>query len=205
MSCVFSDVSFNLTMLPGYFKYLSYLPHIEKYRHLDAETKADINADMARFLNVPQIVSDGDKVIKYLRLCLQSEYFRVLFYHRAGHFTGFLTRYKRANASLMLSPNLRIGGGVKFYHPYYTILNARSIGKNFTFRHLTTVGNKFDGRNDLIPVIGDNVTLGANVTILGDICIGNNVIVGAGSVVVKSIPDNCVVAGNPAKIIKELN
>lgn len=38
-----------------------------------------------------------------------------------------------------------------------------------------------------------------------DISIGNNVIVGAGSVVVKSIPDNVVIAGNPARIIKYLH
>ena len=73
---------------------------------------------------------------------------------------------------------------------------------NFSFRQNTTIGNKKDGRNDLLPVIGNNVTLGANVVIIGDVRIGDNVIVGAGSVVVKDIPANSVVAGNPAKIIK---
>ncbi len=67
-----------------------------------------------------------------------------------------------------------------------------------------TVCNKIDGRNDLCPTIGDRVTLAANVVVIGDITIGNNVIVGAGSVVVKDVPDNVVVAGNPAKIIKSL-
>lgn len=49
------------------------------------------------------------------------------------------------------------------------------------------------------------MSLGANVNIIGDIKIGDNVIIGAGSVVVRDVPDNCVVAGNPAKIIKYLN
>lgn len=40
------------------------------------------------------------------------------------------------------------------------------------------------------------------MTIIGNVNIGDNVIVGAGSVVVKDVPSNCVVAGNPAKIIK---
>lgn len=44
--------------------------------------------------------------------------------------------------------------------------------------------------------------LGANICIIGDIRIGNNVTVGAGTVVVKDVPDNCVVVGNPARIIK---
>jgi acetyltransferase-like isoleucine patch superfamily enzyme len=41
--------------------------------------------------------------------------------------------------------------------------------------------------------------------IIGDINIGNNVVVGAGAVVVKDVPDNCIVAGNPARIIKYLD
>lgn len=52
--------------------------------------------------------------------------------------------------------------------------------------------------------IGNNVSLGANVTIVGHVHIGDNVVVGAGAVVVKDVPSNCVVAGNPAKIIKQL-
>lgn len=47
----------------------------------------------------------------------------------------------------------------------------------------------------------NNVFIGANSTIMGDVKIGNNVIVAAGSIVTKDIPDNSVVAGVPAKII----
>ena len=56
-----------------------------------------------------------------------------------------------------------------------------------------------------IPVtIGNNVWIGGNVTILPGITIGDNTVVGAGSVVTKDIPPNVVVAGNPCKVIKEL-
>lgn len=51
-------------------------------------------------------------------------------------------------------------------------------------------------------MIGDNVPLGANVTIIGPVHVGNNVTIGAGSVVVKDVPDNVVIVGNPARIIK---
>jgi len=52
--------------------------------------------------------------------------------------------------------------------------------------------------------IGDYVVFGTNSTILPKLTIGNNVIVGAGSVVTKDFPDNCLVVGVPAKIIKQL-
>lgn len=53
-------------------------------------------------------------------------------------------------------------------------------------------------------IIGDNVWVGAGSCILPNVTIGNNCIIGANSVVTKSFPDNCVIAGNPAKIIKQL-
>lgn len=53
--------------------------------------------------------------------------------------------------------------------------------------------------------IGDNVWIGGNVVINPGVTLGNNVVVGSGSVVTKSFPDNVVIAGNPAKIIKEID
>ena len=53
--------------------------------------------------------------------------------------------------------------------------------------------------------IGDDVWIGGNCTILPGVTIGNNVIVAAGAVVTKNVPDNCVVAGVPARVIKGLD
>ena len=53
-------------------------------------------------------------------------------------------------------------------------------------------------------VIGDNVWLGAGAKVLAGVQIGNHVVVGAGAVVTKDVPDNCLIAGIPARIVKEL-
>ena len=53
--------------------------------------------------------------------------------------------------------------------------------------------------------IGRDVWIGANCTILPGVTIGNNIVIAAGAVVTKDVPDNCVAGGVPAKIIREIN
>lgn len=52
--------------------------------------------------------------------------------------------------------------------------------------------------------IGENVWIGANTTIIGGVDIGSNVVIGAGSVVNRSIPDNVVAVGNPCKVLRPI-
>lgn len=54
-------------------------------------------------------------------------------------------------------------------------------------------------------IVEDRVSIGSSATILGGIRIGKNSIIGAGSVVTKDVPENTIVAGNPAKIIRKVN
>ena len=100
------------------------------------------------------------------------------------------------------------GGGLTIHHGIGLVLNPTVIlGENVILRNNTTIGHKTD-RNGISlgsPTLGNNVDVGANVVILGNITIGNNSIIGAGSVVIKDVPANCVVAGNPSRIIKYLD
>lgn len=77
------------------------------------------------------------------------------------------------------------------------------IGKKCSIGTNVTIGGK--SRWYEVPVIGDNVYISSGAKILGPIRIGNNVTIGANAVVTKDVPDNCVVAGIPAKIIKMYN
>lgn len=101
----------------------------------------------------------------------------------------------------------KIGRGLQVFHGIGLVINDGSIIGDFCIvRHCTTIGNKqlVDGTYSNCPIIGDYVDIGANVSIIGPIKIGNNVKIGAGSVVVKDVPNNCIIAGNPARIIKYL-
>ena len=55
-----------------------------------------------------------------------------------------------------------------------------------------------------IPSFGNNVTIYTNSVIAGGIHIGDNVQISAGSIVLENIPDNCIVAGNPARVVKSM-
>lgn len=75
------------------------------------------------------------------------------------------------------------------------------IGKDTVIYHQVTIGSK---DNKTAPIVGNNVTIYTGAKLIGNITVGNNVIIGAGDVVTKNIPDNCVVGGVPAKILKEI-
>ena len=96
-----------------------------------------------------------------------------------------------------------IGPGFRLYHigDYTHVGSNVRIGKNCTMVSGIVFGNK-DEKGDERPVyVGDNCYFGIDCKILGSVKIGNNVIVGANTIITKDIPDNSVVIG-VNKIIK---
>lgn len=83
------------------------------------------------------------------------------------------------------------------------------IGPNcgiYTASHPLDFHKRNQGLEYALPVIiGNNVWIGGSVSILAGVTIGNNTVIGAGSVVTKNIPENVVAAGNPCRIIKNID
>jgi len=84
------------------------------------------------------------------------------------------------------------------------VIHSRcKIGKRVILGQGITIGRALDPAG--IPTIGDNVYISAGARIIGNVKVGNNVIIGANAVVTKDIPDNSIVAGVPAKIIRTVD
>ena len=130
----------------------------------------------------------------------RNPYFLSLFYYRIGQSRAYICSFFKRDSS-ELNICCESLGAVKFYHPFSTILNAESIGNNFVFRNNTTIGNVNNDYSQR-PIIGDNVELGANVIVFGNIRIGNNVKIGAGAIVVEDVPSNSTVVCEKARIIR---
>lgn len=113
--------------------------------------------------------------------------------------------YKRLSLKLQISlyPGT-IAGGLRIYHaggPTRISPNCQ-IGSNCTIVSGVVFGNKYEIGTKEKTIVGDNCYFGIGSKIIGAVRIGNNVTVGANAVIVNDIPDNCVVGGVPARILK---
>lgn len=109
-------------------------------------------------------------------------------------------RRLKLKSELYIFPNV-VGPGFFPVHPGFVRIDGWiRIGKNCTVVPMVLIGKKHPG--DCKIVIGDDCYIGTGASILGPVTIGDNVTIAAGAVVNKDVPDNVVVAGVPAQIIK---
>jgi len=96
-----------------------------------------------------------------------------------------------------------IGKGLRLVHPFEVVLAPQTvIGENCTIFNGVTCGVNHLDRSGF-PRIGDDVTLYPGAKIVGNVSVGNHVIVAPNSVVVKDIEDNCIAGGIPAGKLRD--
>ena len=110
-----------------------------------------------------------------------------------GHNVGISASSIRARKSITIGNNVTIGADC---------ILLDSDGHSLDYRKR---GTKEDIPVSLPIVIEENVLIGARTTILKGVTIGARTIIGSGSIVTKSIPVDCIAAGNPCKVIRHID
>ena len=120
-------------------------------------------------------------------------------------FSLFPPFYTDCGKNITLGQHVFINSGCRFQaQGGITIGDGALIGHNVVLATLNH-GLKPEERHDLFPApihIGKNVWLGANVTVLGGVTVGDNVVIAAGAVVTRDVPANTVAAGVPARVVR---
>ena len=112
-------------------------------------------------------------------------------------------KYKKQQIKYGFSiPINTFGPGLYIQHRGTICVNGSArIGSNCRINVDVNIGTNME-KEEEAPIIGDNCFIGGGAKVIGDIKIGDNVIIAPNAVVVKDVPDNAVVGGVPAKIIK---
>ncbi len=141
---------------------------------------------------------------RYIYLHRKTEHYKkniVLYF-----FFRLLKRRYKIKYGYEINSDAQIGEGLFLSsHPGHIIIGPIKIGKYCNINHGVTVGRSYKNGKIGRPTIGDFVWIGTGAVIVGEIKIGNNVLIAPNSFVNFDVPDNSLVIGNPGKIIKKDN
>ena len=133
--------------------------------------------------------------------------FHAIFFHRIAHFlyikklfflARLISQISRFFTGIEIHPGAKIGKKLFIDHGMGIVVGeTATIGNNCTLYHNSTLGGTGKDKYKRHPDLGDNVMVGSGAKVLGPIKIGNNVKIGANSVVLKDVPNNVTVVGVP--------
>ena len=143
-------------------------------------------------------------VKSFMRRCLSHNLKFAFYYRKYNEHSSLLSKFVLRKLSrkygLEISPKAQIGEGLYLGHPYnITVGEGVVLGKNVNLHKGCTIGRTNRG-NMGSPVIGNCVFVGVNATVVGNIHIGNDVLIAPNSYINVDVPDHSVVIGNPAVI-----
>jgi serine O-acetyltransferase len=138
--------------------------------------------------------------------------FHAILLHRLAHrlyragiplLPRFLSQISRFLTGIEIHPGARIGRNFFIDHGTGVVIGETTeIGDNCLLYQGVTLGGTGKEKGKRHPTLGDRVVVGAGAKVLGNIRIGNNVRIGAGSVVIHSVPDDSTVVGIPGRVVR---
>ncbi len=170
-----------------------------------------INLDLQRFKGKKPSIKEwlfnyeSWYLYKYIRNLRSIEYHaNKSGYHKLLYVYHYLIHKRLSLRFHIIIYPFTIKGGLRLYHigDFTHIGRNCRIGQNCTILPGVVFGNKHEEEVNGEIIVGDNCYFGLGAKIFGPLRIGNNVTIGANSVVTKDIPDNAIVGGIPAKILK---
>lgn len=164
------------------------------------------------FENLKVIKRNDPAARSFLEIILCYPGLHAIWLHKIAHLLFFIkipilprliNTFSRFATGLDIHPGAKLANGIMIDHGMGVVIGETAeVGKGTLIYQGVTLGGtgKEDGKRH--PTILENVVIGAGAKVLGNITIGNHVRIGAGSIVVKDVPDNCTVVGLPAYIVK---
>ncbi|MDB4896553.1 MAG: serine O-acetyltransferase [Firmicutes bacterium] len=133
--------------------------------------------------------------------------------HRVAHWlwvhnwkllARMVSQTARFLTQIEIHPGATIGEGFFIDHGSGVVIGETAeIGDNVTIYHQVTLGGSGKEKGKRHPTIGNNVVIGNGARVLGSFTVGDNSRIGAGSVVVRPVPPDSTVVGNPGRIVAQ--
>lgn len=144
--------------------------------------------------------------VKFIKALRKAQYYR----ENGNRFLYWYWELKKRRLStkthIQIPTVASIGPGLHISHFGRIIVNSKVVlGKNVTLNTGITIGQTNRGEKKGVPTIGNNVWIGSNCVIVGNIHIGDDVFIAPNSFVTTDIPSHSLVIGNPIKIIQREN
>jgi serine O-acetyltransferase len=128
---------------------------------------------------------------------------RWLYRHRIPILPTLIYQLTKLIFNSVVPPSCEIGSGTQLSYGGIGVVlhSACRIGSGVMIGTNTTIGGNFGAG---VPTIGNNVYIAPGARVLGNVKVGDNVIIGANSVVLRDVPSNSVAAGSPARILRSI-
>lgn len=157
-----------------------------------------------------KVVFERDPAVKStLEVILCYPGFHAILLHRIAHalykkkiflLARIISQVTRFFTQIEIHPGATIGDGLFIDHGAGIVIGETAeLGNNITLYQGVTLGGTGKEKGKRHPTIGNNVIISAGAKVLGSFMVGDNVRIGAGSVVLKEVPPNCTVVGVPGR------